>query len=209
MLTMANPAVKGSAAIRATYPGGAISGLYQRVDAERGVGRAPAGYSYTLQNAYGTEVKFTESEVGTLYNAHINTLKTIPGAGVIVNGARTLIKTDVTKYIPARRTLNYIKATVEELTKPALFQPINDRLFNSLSGGITKVLSTLWSSGALKGNNASEAFYVVCDNTNNNAATIEAGEVHVEVGVALQTPAEFIVINISQFAGGNTVKEIL
>lgn len=207
MLTMSNPAVRGAAALRATYPGGPILGLYQRVDAERGVGRAPAGYAYTLQNVYGVVTKFSEASTGTLYNAHVNTLKAVPGAGVIVNGARTLKKTDITKYIPVRRTLNYVKAQTEELSKPALFAPINERLWRDLSGQIAKMLSDLWSSGGLKGNSTSEAFYVTCDASNNSQNAIDNGEVHIEVGVALQTPAEFIVINVSQFTGGTTITE--
>lgn len=209
MLSMSNPAVRGSAALRDTYPGGAIAGLYQRVEAERGVGRAPAGYSYTLQNAFGTVLNFTDSDAGLLYGNNVNVLKTVPGAGVIVNGARTLVKTDITKYIPVRRTLNYVKAQVDEITKPYLFQNNGPRMWTSISGNVAKMLGQLWSSGALKGRNTSEAFYIICDETNNTAQTIEAGEVHVEVGVALQTPAEFIVINVSQFTGGNTVNETL
>lgn len=209
MLTMSNPAVRGAAALRATYPGGPILGLYQRVDAERGVGRAPAGYGYTLQNVYGVVTKFTEAQTGTLYNAHVNTLKAVPGAGIIVNGARTLKKTDITKYIPVRRTLNYVKAQTEELSKPALFAPINERLWRDLSGRISRMLADLWSAGALKGNNTSEAYYVLCNNTNNPQTAIDNGEVHIEIGVALQTPAEFIIINISQFTGGTTITEIL
>ena len=164
---MTNPAVRGSAALRNTFPGGAIAGLYQRVDAEKGVGRAAAGYGYPLLNTVGTVTNFTEAQVGTLYAAHINTLKNVAGAGVIVNGARTLKKTDITKYIPARRTLNYVKAQVEELAKPALFQPIGDRLWSALAGSIAGMLSGLWSSGALKGRSAAEAFYITCDATNN------------------------------------------
>lgn len=209
MLSMSNPAVRGSAALRETYPGGAILGLYQRVDTERGVGRAPAGYSYTIQNAYGTTTNFNESAVGTLYGAHVNTLKNVAGAGVIVNGARTLMKTDTTKYIPSRRTLNFVKAQVEELTKPSLFQPNGPRLWAGIAGNVSKMLNSLWASGALAGKSASEAFYIICDNTNNTNITVDSGEVHVEVGVALQTPAEFIVINVSQFTGGNTVTETL
>lgn len=209
MLSMSNPAVRGSAALRDTFPGGAIVGLYQRVDAERGVGRAPAGYAYTLQNAYGVATSFTEKASGDLYNQNINTLKAVPGAGVIVNGARTLKKSTLVKYIPSRRTLNYVKAQAEELTKPSLFEPIGPRLLAGVAGSISKMLSALWSSGALAGRNTSEAFYVVCDNTNNTNATVDAGEVHVEIGVALQTPAEFIVINVSQFTGGNNVTETL
>ena len=208
-LSMSNPAVRGSAALRETYPGGAILGLYQRVDTERGIGRAPAGYAYTLQNAFGTTTNFNEADVGTLYSAHVNTLKSVAGAGVIVNGARTLLKTDTTKYIPSRRTLNFVKAQVEEITKPALFQPNGPRLWAGIAGNISKMLNGLWSSGALAGKSASEAYYIICDGTNNTNITVDSGEVHVEVGVALQTPAEFIVINVSQFTGGNTVTETL
>lgn len=209
MLKMTNPAVRGAAALRDTYPGGAILGLYQRVDTERGIGRAPAGYAYTLQNAFGVVTPFNESQTGELYASHVNVLKNVPGAGVIVNGARTLKKTDITKYIPNRRTLNYIKAQVESVTQPAVFQPNTPRLWSSISGSIAAILSDLWSAGALAGRSTSEAFYVICDGSNNSQATIDAGEVHVEVGVALQTPAEFIVITVGQFAGGSTVTETL
>ena len=71
------------------------------------------------------------------------------------------------------------------------------------------MLNSLYSSGALAGNSPAEAFYIVCDDTNNTSVTIDAGEVNIEVGIALQTPAEFIVINVSQFTGGSTVTETL
>jgi phage tail sheath protein FI len=209
MLKMTNPAVRGAGALRDTYPGGAILGLYQRVDAERGVGRAPAGYSYTIQNAFGVTTSYTEIENGLLYNENINVLKNVPGAGVIVNGARTLKKSDITKFIPTRRTLNFVKAQVENITRPAVFQPNTPRLWASISGSIAAVLADLWSSGALAGRSTTDAFYIICDETNNTQATIDAGEIHVEVGVSLQTPAEFIVITVGQFTGGNTVTETL
>jgi phage tail sheath protein FI len=209
MLKMTNPAVRGAAALRDTFPGGAILGLYQRVDAERGVGRAPAGYSFTLANALGVVTSYTEADTGLLYGAHINVLKNVPGAGVIVNGARTLNKTDLTKYIPNRRTLNYVKAQVESVTQPAIFEPNTPRLWASISGSISAILADLWSAGALAGRSTAEAYYITCDATNNPQASIDAGEIHVEVGVALQTPAEFIVINVGQFTGGNTVTETL
>jgi phage tail sheath protein FI len=209
MLKMTNPAVRGAAALRDTFPGGAILGLYQRVDAERGVGRAPAGYSYTLQNAFGVVTSYSEADAGLLYGAHINVLKNVPGAGVIVNGARTLNKTDLTKYIPNRRTLNYVKAQIESVTQPAIFEPNTPRLWASISGSISAILADLWSAGALAGRSTAEAYYITCDATNNPQASIDAGEIHVEVGVALQTPAEFIVINVGQFTGGNTVTETL
>ena len=206
-LKMVDPSKTGSAAIRETFPGGAILGLYSRVEAERTVAKAPAGYAYDLRGALGLATSFTEAEQGTLYDAHINTLKAIPGAGVIVNGARTLKKTDITKFIPTRRSLNYVKSQAKRLTEFAVFEPNNERLWTTIQVRLSKFLAEFWAAGGLKGRNANEAFYVLCDGTNNTSNTIENGEVRVEVGVALQTPAEFIVIEVSQFTGGTTLNE--
>lgn len=209
MLQMNNPAASGTAALKSTYPGGALAGLYTRVDTERGVAKAPAGYAYDVRNAFGLTTNFTDAEVGTLYALNINTMKVVPGAGVVVNGARTLKKTDITKYVPVRRSLNFIKANVDALTQFAVFEPNGERLWSAITAKVSNFLSSFWANGGLKGRNASEAFFVKCDATNNTNTTIEQGEVHVEVGVALQSPAEFIVVNISQFIGGNNVQENL
>lgn len=207
MLSMTNPAAGGTAALRNTYPGGAIAGLYTRVDNERSVAKAPAGYAYDLRNTFGVVTTFTEAQVGELYSANINTLKAVPGGGVIVNGARTLKKTDLTKYIPVRRSLNFIKANTQQLTQFAVFEPNGERLWADISAKVSNFLSSFWATGGLRGNNAGQAYYVTCDSTNNTAASVENGEVRIEVGVALQTPAEFVVINISQFVGGTQVQE--
>ena len=209
MLSMSNPAAGGSAALRQTFPGGAIAGLYTRVDTERSVAKAPAGYAYELRNTFGVATKYTESEIGDLYTAHVNTIKPVTGAGVIVNGARTLKKSDLTKYVPTRRSLNFIKANVEQISQFAVFEPNGEKLWADVSSRIANFLSSFWSNGGLRGNSATEAYYITCDASNNNSATVEAGELHIEVGVALQTPAEFVVINISQFVGGSQIQENL
>jgi len=206
-LKMIDPSKTGASAIRDTAPGGAILGLYSRVDSERTVAKAPAGFSYDVRNAFGLVISFTEAEQGTMYDAHVNTMKAIPGAGVIINGARTLKKTDITKYVPTRRSLNYVKAQSRRLTEFAVFEPNNERLWTNIQVRLSKFLAEFWSAGGLKGRNTSEAFYVLCDSTNNTTNSIENGEVRVEVGVALQTPAEFIVIEVSQFVGGSNLNE--
>jgi phage tail sheath protein FI len=209
MLKTTNPAASGSASLRDSYPGGAIAGLYTRVDIERNVAKAPAGYAYDLRGVYGVTKTFTESEIGVLYSANINTLKAIPAAGVIVNGARTLKKTDITKYIPVRRSLNFIKANVNNLTQYAIFEPNGERLWSDISARVSNFLSSFWATGGLKGNSAAEAYFVTCDSTNNTSVSMEQGIVNVEIGVALQSPAEFIVITVSQFVGGNQIQETL
>jgi phage tail sheath protein FI len=210
VLKMPDPARSGSATLRDTFPGGAIAGLFSRVEQERTVAKAPAGYAYDIRNAYALTTNFTEASIGLLYDSNVNTMKNIPGGGIIINGARTLKRTDITKYVPVRRSLNYIKHNVETIANYALFEPNGERVWTDINNRIWKFLADFWGAGGLKGRNVTEAFYIICDSTNNTTYTIENGELHVEVGVALQSPAEFIVINVSQFAGSsNTTAETI
>lgn len=210
MLKMVDPTKTGPAAVRDTYPGGAVAGAYIRTEVARTVAKAPAGYGTEVRNALGLTGSFSSADADTLYNTWgVNLFKAVPGAGVIINGTRTLEKTSPGKYIPIRRSLNYLKQALKDATAFAVFEPNDERLWDRISMTASALLGDFWRAGGLKGANSSEAFFVVCSATNNTATTINNGEVHLEVGVALQYPAEFIVINISQWTGGsNTVSNI-
>lgn len=205
-LKMYDPKKTGAAAIRTTYPGGAVAGAFVRSEVARGVSKAPAGYSLDIRNVYGLVANLTEAEQGSLYKTQqINLFTVVPGVGVIINGARTQARNTSEKYITVRRTMNYLKDVLKQRTQFALFEPNDERLWSAITVRLSALLNTFWAGGGLKGTTASEAFYIVCDSTNNTALDIENGVVNIEVGVALQSPAEFIVITISQWAGGSTV----
>lgn len=210
MLKMSDPTKTGPAAIRDTYPGGAVLGTYIRSEVSRTVAKAPAGYASDIRNAIGVTYNFTASQSATLYDVHgVNMFKTIPGAGVIINGTRTLDKSTPGKYIPIRRSLNFIKQSLYEATQFAIFEPNDERLWSRISVTASSILGEFWRAGGLKGTSSTQAFYIVCDETNNTVNAITNGEVHLEVGVALQYPAEFVVINVSQWTGGsNTVSTL-
>lgn len=210
-LKMIDPAKSGPGAIRTTVPGGAIAGLIVRTDTQRSVAKAPAGYSADIRGALGMAITLSDSEIGTLYdgNPYVNSFKAIPGAGIVVYGARTLARTTSDKFIPVRRTLNYLKYSLKQLTEFAVFEPNDENLWARINLVVSGFLSEFYRSGGLKGNNASQAFFVICDATNNTATSIDQGIVNVEVGVALQYPAEFIVINLSQWSGGSNTAESL
>jgi phage tail sheath protein FI len=70
-----------------------------------------------------------------------------------------------------------------------------------------RIVSGLWQQGGLKGTAPTEAFYVLCDGTINTPSVVAAGEVRVQVGVALQYPAEFVTITLTQFDGGASVTD--
>lgn len=203
-LKMVDPTKTGPGAIRDTFPGGAVLGAYSRVDSTRGVSKAPAGYDVDIRNAIGLVTTYSTTSSETLYSTNqVNLFKSIPGGGVVINGARTLDKGTPGRYIPIRRSLNYLKQALSDATEFAVFEPNDERLWTRITMTVSSLLSEFWRSGGLKGTNANQAFYVICDSTNNTSTTINNGEVHIEVGVALQYPAEFIVINLSQWTGGS------
>jgi phage tail sheath protein FI len=200
-LYISDPVGRSSGALRKVGPAGAVTGLYLRTDATTGPFKAPAGLTANVAGVVALEKSFTSTELDTM-NASatpVNPIRQIPGAGLSVMGARTL-KQDGTanKYVNMRRSLIYIKQTLQNLTEFALFENNNEQLWGRINTTLTTFLNEYRNQGGLRGTTPSEAFFIKCDAENNPQSTIASGEVHIEVGVALQYPAEFVVINLSQ-----------
>ena len=207
--TVADPTKTGPAALRTAPLGGGIMAIYGKAERLSSVAKAPAGFTLDIANVFGLLTNYTEADEGTLYAANINPIRLVPGTGAIINGTRTLAQTSPEKYIPIRRTLNYVKARMKDVTAFAVFEPNDVNLRQHVITVIQQELRSLWSKGGLKGNTETQAFYVTCDATNNTTSTIANGELHVEVGLALQYPTEYIIINVSQWTGGANAVEIL
>jgi hypothetical protein len=198
---IADPLGRGTGALRKIGPSGAVVGLYLTTDANAGVFKAPAGIGTRLQGVVAVEKTFSSTELDTMNasTSPVNPIRQIPGAGLSVMGARTL-KQDGTanKYVNMRRSLIYIKKNLENLTEFAIFENNDERLWARINTAIGSFLNEYRNQGGLRGATAAQAYFVKCDAENNSAAQIENGEVHIQIGVALQYPAEFIVIDLSQ-----------
>lgn len=195
-----------SGATRTVGAGGAVAGLIASTDASRGVFKAPAGLTARLSGAVAVRA-LTNSELDTLNSnsAAVNAIRFISGSGIVVMGSRTLKTGFIDKYVPVRRTLIYLRKALIDLTQFAIFEPNDAALWRRISASISAFLTQFWSQGGLRGATPAQAFFVKVDAENNPQASIDNGFVNIEVGVALQRPAEFIVIKISQFDGGSTV----
>lgn len=201
-----DPSNSTSGAVRLTAPGGAVLANYAQNDVLQGVWKTPAGTT-TSVGGIGAFTKFTQAQLGTLNNANVNVIRTLPGTGLTIMGGRTLDVGFVDKYINVRRTLMYIETSVSNLLQWAVFSNDDPTTWTKVAGQVTSWLTSLWSDGGLAGSTAAQAFFVTCDATNNTPSSIAAGILNVTIGVALETPAEFIVINIGQYDGGSTVTE--
>ena len=196
-----DPVGRSSGSIRKVGPAGAVAGLYLRTDATTGPFKAPAGLNATVAGAISVERVFTSTELDTLNSSTypLNPIRQIPGAGLAVMGARTL-KQDGTanKYVNMRRSLIFIKQSLQNLTEFALFENNNEDLWARIDTTINTFLNEYRNQGGLRGNTPAEAYFIKVDAENNTPTSIASGEVRIEVGVALQYPAEFVVINLSQ-----------
>ena len=200
-LFISDPVGRSRSAIRKIGPSGAVAGAYLRTDAASGVFKAPAGVGVTVQGAVALERAFTPAELDSMNTGTqpVNPIRQIPGNGFAIMGARTL-KQDGTanKYVNMRRSLIFIKKRLTQLTEFAVFENNNERLRANLRAVISNFLEEYRNQGGLRGNTAAQSFFIKCDGENNSEIQIQQGEVHIEVGVALQYPAEYIVINLSQ-----------
>ena len=190
--------------LRKIGPAGAVAGLYLFNDRKAGPYKTPAGIGAKIQDALAIEKLLTNDDLDTLNNTTypLNAIRNVPGAGIVVMGGRTL-KQDGTanRYIAMRRSLTYIEKSLSDLTQFAVFESNSEALWARITTTLSAFLNTYRNQGGLRGATPSDAFFVTCDATNNSAQSIANGIVNVDVGVALEYPGEFVVINLSQIVG--------
>lgn len=203
-LQVSDPLSSIQGATRLLPPGGAVLGRYSQTDATSGVQKAPAGVDIPLQKVVGVELQFQNTNLDTLNTNQVNINRTVPGYGFCIMGARTLLQDMPNRYVPIQRTLMNIRQSLKENTIFAVFEDNNPSLWSRLSAVVSQYLQGIWQQGMLTGTTAEEAFFVQCDDSNNSPTTIAAGEVHIRVGLALNSPAEFVVIDINQMSSSTT-----
>ncbi|HET7035604.1 MAG TPA: phage tail sheath C-terminal domain-containing protein [Thermomicrobiaceae bacterium] len=184
---------------------GALAGLFARTDASRGVWKAPAGTSATIQGATGLSYTLTDGENGTLNPLGLNCLRTFPVYGTVSWGARTGrgadLMADDYKYIPVRRLALYLEESLYRGTKWVVFEPNDEPLWAQIRLNLGAFMHGLFAQGAFQGRTPREAYYVKCDSETTTQNDIDLGRVNIVVGYAPLKPAEFVIIQIRQIAG--------
>ncbi len=186
---------------------GAVAGVMARTDTSRGVWKAPAGFDAGLGGISGLTALTNDDVSGVCNPLGVNVLRSFPGAGTVVWGARTLRGDDALssehKYIPIRRLTNLIASSLYIGTHFAVFEPNDPDLWAQLRSAVTAFMRRLHQQGAFQESaqrSESDSFFVVCDDTVNTPTTIALGEVHVVVGFAPLRPAEFVIVTITQMS---------
>jgi phage tail sheath protein FI len=194
---------KGKAALMP--PSGHMAGIWARSDDTRGVHKAPA--NEVVRGAISLELQITKGEHDQLNPNGINCLRSFPGRGIRVWGARTLSSDPEWRYLNVRRLFNFVEESILEGTQWVVFEPNDARLWDSVKRTVTAFLRRVWRDGALFGATAAEAFFVKCDAENNTPDTIDVGQLIIDIGISPVKPAEFVIFRIAQFTGGASVSE--
>ncbi|RYG44862.1 phage tail sheath family protein [bacterium] len=183
-------------------PSGHIAGVWARVGVERGVHKAPANEA--LMGAVALEFDVTKGEQEILNPNGINCIRSFPGTGIRVWGARTLatVGNPSWKYVNVRRLFNYLERSMERGMQWVVFEPNDHDLWGRVRRNLSAFLFTEWKEGKLFGTVPEEAFYVKCDAETNPQEMIDLGRLYVEIGVNPVKPAEFVIIRIGQWSGG-------
>jgi phage tail sheath protein FI len=177
-------------------PGGHVLGVYARSDTERGVFKAPA--NEIVRGALGLEYEINDLIQDDLNPKGVNVVRSFPGRGIRVWGARTITSDALWKYVSVRRLFIFLERSIYEGTQWVVFEPNDDRLWGRVTDTIRLFLRGQWRLGALSGRTEQEAFFITCDRTTMSQDDILNGRLICEIGIAPVRPAEFVIFRIFQ-----------
>lgn len=182
--------------IMAIPPSGSILGIYARSDTTRGVHKAPA--NEVVRACVGLDTPFNKGEQDILNPKGVNLIRSFPGQGIRVWGARTATSNASWKYINVRRLFIFIEESIKANTNWAVFEPNDEQLWIRVKRTIDVFLTGLWRGGSLAGSSTSEAFFVDIGRSTMSQDDIDNGRLICVIGVAPVKPAEFVIFRITQ-----------
>ncbi len=191
--------------LRTFAPCGVVAGLYARIDASRGVFKAPAGTEASLSGVQSLVYKLNDAENGTLNPLGLNCFRTFPVYKSVLWGSRTLLGADAFasqwKYVPVRRVALFLEESLYRGTKWVVFEPNDEPLWSAIRLNVGAFMHELFIKGYFQGQTPAQAYFVKCDSETTTQTDIDNGVVNILVGFAPLLPAEFVIIQIQQMAG--------
>lgn len=176
-------------------PSGHIAGAIAATDASSGVARAPAGMA--LADVIGLGAAIDPATQGALNDVNVNCLRSLPGRGIRLWGARTLATDPTWRYVNVRRLVLTLYRWMDANMAWAIFEPNTPTTWARIRRVLGVHLTQLWQAGALQGASAAQAFFVTCDASNNPQDARANGQLAVDIGIAPASPAEFIVVRLA------------
>ncbi len=177
---------------------GAVAGIICRNDYERGNWISPAGAGNKIHSVRQLAYLPTKDDerlmTGDIAGKYINPVKPIPGSGFMLWGARTLAAGNEWRYIAVRRFTSYVDDCIRNSLNRTALRENNATTWAGVRSGITNFLQLQWRSGSLKGNKPEQAYFVKAGlGETMTPQDVTDGKLIIEIGIAVQRPAEFII----------------
>ena len=193
---------KVKASLNHLPPSAAMAGIYAMVDRTRGVWKAPANVSVNYVNKPAEVITdYDQENLNMPMNGKaVNAIRTFPGEGIKVWGARTLDgNSNDWRYINVRRTMTFLEQSVKNAARAYVFEPNDASTWINMKCMIEHFLRSVWKRGGLAGSSPEDAYEVhIGLGDTMTAEDILEGTMRITVLVAISRPAEFIEITFQQ-----------
>ena len=184
---------------------GDVAGLCASVTANGTPWFSPAGLNRgAIRGAVKLAFSPTKSERDTLYQRRINPVTSLPGQGIVLFGDKTaLASPSAFDRINVRRLFNVIEKTIGNAAKGVLFELNDEFTRNNFKNVVEPYLRGVQAERGITD------FLVICDDTNNTGAIIDANEFKADFYIKPARSINFITLTFIATRTGVSFEEVI
>ena len=166
---------------------------------------SPAGLNRgAIKNAVKLAFSPTRTERDLLYQNRINPITSLPGQGILLFGDKTaLASPSAFDRINVRRLFNVIEKTIGNAAKGVLFELNDEFTRNNFKNVVEPFLRGIQAERGITD------FLVVCDETNNTGAVIDANEFKADFYIKPARSINFITLTFIATRTGVSFEEVV
>lgn len=179
-----------------------VAGCFARTAKTDNIWVTPAGYvrGRILNVLYMTQ-KFSDSDANYFGQGGVNAIYSLPGEGTFLlsNLTSNTSATSAKKQISNMMLSLYLQKQLVSVLKRYLFTQNNASTRQQVINSSTPVLDSILANGAISG------YLLTCDESNNTAAVVAAGNLILDVTIGLVVPATTVTVRVINSATGEVI----
>lgn len=169
-----------------------VLGAYAQNDKVAYVWSVPAGQQRGGISAIELSTKFLYDNINTFYDAGINPIIAEPGAGITINGQRTLLaEGSALDRVNVRRLLIEVRRRVKAVAYTLLFEPNRAATIARFNSAVTPIMKQIQSQRGV------ERYRVQIDTTTTTQADIDNNTIRGKIYLQPTKAAEFVSIDFT------------
>ena len=191
-------------------PSGYVASQFAYNDYVANVWYAPAGLNRGVLNVLGVSPVWVQGDRDLLYANGVNPIQTFRGEGNVIWGQKTqeAVPSAINR-VNVRRLLITLEKAIAIGLRSFVFEPNSSDTQFRIVAMCESYLDQLSAAGAFQTNLGDKGYKVVCNNTNNSPAVIDANQLNVDIYVKPSRAAEFIQLQVIVTPTGATFNELI